>query len=442
MAKITLIGAGSVEFTRILLADLVAFPELSGTTIALHDINEDRLRTAERIARHTLEVTSAEFHVTSSLDRRRSLDGADFVVNEIQVGGLDATLRDFEIPKKYGLRQTIGDTIGVGGVFRGLRTIPVMIAIADDMADICPDALLLNYTNPMAMLVWAVSEGSRLKNVVGLCHSVQNTHEQLAEMVGIPADEIDYLTAGLNHQAFVLKFERNGENLYPLLDRAIEHDPDGLARRVRVEIYRQFGYFPTESSEHSSEYVPWFMSHDDQIERYRIPVDEYIRRSLENAQEYEDMKHRLDAGEGFEIQGEGELAPRYIHSILTGAERIEYGNVRNDGFIEDLPDGCCVEVPCKLDAGGVHPIAVPARPPQCAALNRTFLNVVDLTVRAALEQRRDYVYQAVMLDPNAGATLSLADIGVMVDDLIAAHGDLIPDGIARGPRRAAAAARA
>jgi alpha-galactosidase len=270
---------------------------------------------------------------------------------------------------------------------------------------------------------------------VGLCHSVQNTHDQLAELVGVPASEVEYLTAGLNHQAFVLKFERDGESLYPLLDRAIEQDPEGLGRRVRVEIYRRFGYFPTESSEHSAEYLPWFMSHDTQLERYRIPVDEYLRRSIENAQEYAELKRRMAAGEGFEIQGEGELAPRYIHSILTGTERIEYGNVRNDGLIEDLPDGCCVEVPCRVDATGVHPIAVPPRPPQCAALNRTFLNVVELTVRAAVEGRRDHVYQAAMLDPNTAATLTVADIHLMVDELIEAHGALIPDGIARGARR-------
>ncbi len=429
MTKISLIGAGSVEFTRILLADLAEFPELAGATIVLHDIDLERLDTARQIAAATNRATGANFPIEAHLDRRAALDGADFVINEIQVGGFAATLRDFEIPKRYGLRQTIGDTLGVGGIFRALRTIPVLLAIVQDIAELCPDATLLNYTNPMAMLMWAVAEAAPRVRSVGLCHSVQNTHEQLAEIVDVPADEVDFLTAGVNHQAFVLRFERDGENLYPLLDEAVQRDPDGIARRVRIELYRQFGYFPTESSEHSAEYVPWFMSHDDQLERYRIPVDEYIRRSRDNLDEYAEIKRKLAAGEALAILREGELAPRYIHSIVTGQERIEYGNVRNDGLIDNLPHGCCVEVPCRVDADGIHPIAVGALPPQCAALNRTFVNVAELTVRAALDGRRDHVYQAVMLDPNAGATLTIAQIHDMVDELIEAHGELLPAGI-------------
>jgi alpha-galactosidase len=432
MTKITIIGAGSVEFTRIIVADLVDFPELAGATIALHDIDPERLATAREIVEYTSRERSAGLQLETTVDRRRALDGADFVINEIQVGGLEATLRDFEIPKQYGLRQTIADTLGIGGIFRGLRTIPVIVAIADDMAQVCPGALLLNYANPMAMLTWAVYAGSAFTNVVGLCHSIQFTHLQLAEIVGVPVEEIDFTTAGLNHQAFVLRFERGGESLYPLLDQAIDRDPDGLGRRTRIELYRQFGHFPTESSEHSAEYVPWFMRHDDQLERYRIPVDEYVRRSYENLDEYAEIRRRLDAGEGFPIESESELAPRYIHSILSGTERLEYGNVRNDRLISSLPDGACVEVPCRVDADGVHPVPVGALPPQCAALNRTFLNVVELTVHAALEQRRDYVYQAALLDPNAGATLTVGQTRALVDELIDAHRDLLPEGIRRG----------
>jgi alpha-galactosidase len=436
MTNITLIGAGSVEFTQILLADLSDFPELAGTTIALHDIDEQRLDTAERLARYVTKETGAGFQIRAELDRRAALEGADFVVNEIQVGGFDATLRDFDIPGHYGLRQTIGDTIGVGGVFRGLRTIPVLVAIANDMLEVCPEAMLLNYANPMAMLPWAVWEGTELRSAIGLCHSVQNTHEQLAEIVGVPVDEIDYTTAGLNHQAFVLKFERDGEDLYPLLDEAIERDPEGLGRRVRIELYRSFGYFPTESSEHSAEYVPWFMRHDDQLERYRIPVDEYLRRSLENLDEYADVRRALHDGDAIPIEREGELAPRYIHSLVTGQPRVEYGNVRNEGLIDDLPHGCCVEVPCRVDGDGVHPIAIGSLPPQCAALNRTFVNVAQLTMRAALEESRAHVYQAVMLDPNAGATLTIEAIREIVDELIDAHGDLLPAGIRAGSKTA------
>ena len=429
MPRITLIGAGSVEFTRVLLSDLVDFPELTAATIVLHDIDAERLATAEQIARSINQTAGAHLQIEAHLERRPALEGADFVVNEIQVGGFDATLRDFEIPARYGLRQTIGDTLGVGGVFRGLRTIPVLLAIADDMAELCPDGILLNYANPMAMLPWAVWEGSRHPHVIGLCHSVQNTHEQLAEIVGVPVQEIDFLTAGLNHQAFVLRFEHDGEDLYGRLDEAIERDPEGLGRRVRIELYRRLGYFPTESSEHSAEYVPWFMRHDDQLERYRIPVDEYLRRSRENLEEYEDIRRQLAAGETLPLTPEGELAPRYIHSLVTGEPRIEYGNVRNDGLIDGLPPGCCVEVPCRVDADGVHPQRIGSLPPQCAAMNRTFVNVAELTVRAVLEERRDHVYQAVMLDPNAGATLTLDAIGSMVDELIEAHGELMPAGV-------------
>ncbi|MGZ4165120.1 MAG: alpha-galactosidase [Solirubrobacteraceae bacterium] len=432
--RITLIGAGSVEFTRILLADLSAFPELADATIVLHDINPERLATAEQIAVAANQAAGARFAIEAHLDRRAALDGAGFVINEIQVGGLEATLRDFEIPKRYGLRQTIADTLGVGGVFRALRTIPVVLAIADDMAQLCPGATLLNYTNPMAMLCWAVWASGRSTRIVGLCHSVQNTHEQLAEIVGVPEPEIEFLTAGVNHQAWVLRFARDGESLYPLLDDAIARDPEGLARRVRIELYRQFGHFPTESSEHSAEYLPWFMSHDDQLERYRIPVDDYIRRSEDNLREYEQIKRTLAAGEALPLLHEGELAPRYVHAMVTGAERVEYGNVRNDGLISNLPDGCCVEVPCRIDADGVHPIAVGALPPQCAALNRTMVNVAELTVSAALEGRRDQVYQAVLLDPNAGATLTIAQVHDMVDELIEAHGSLMPEGIGAAAR--------
>jgi alpha-galactosidase len=384
MATITLIGAGSVEFTRGLVADVVTAPELHGTTINLHDIDAERLSVAEALARKASDETGAGLTITAHLDRRAALDGADYVVNEIQVGGYAATLLDFEIPATYGLRQTIGDTIGIGGIFRGLRTIPVMVDIGRDMAEVCPGALLLNYTNPMAMIPWAVVAGSPFRGVVGVCHSVRDTHGFLADVVGVPQDEIEYLTAGFNHQAFVLRFERSatGENLYPLLDAAIAADPDGMGRRVRVELYRQIGFFPTESSEHSAEYVPWFMARDEMLERYRIPVDEYLRRSEENLAEYEALRRAVAAGTDLEIEPSHELASNIIQAIETDTPRVEYVNVMNDGLISNLPAECCVEVPARVDAGGVHPMAVGELPRACTALNRTFLNVVELTVAA------------------------------------------------------------
>ena len=435
MAKVAIIGAGSVEFTRNIVADLCSYRELHGSLrIALHDIDPERLTYAERAAHQIVAGYSAGYTVESHADRRPAFDGADYLINEIQVGGYQATLTDFEVPKKFGLRQTIADTIGIGGIFRGLRTIPVMVEMADEMSELCPGGLLLNYTNPMAMVPWGIYAGSSFTNVVGVCHSVRDTHSFLAKTVGIPQEHVRFLTAGFNHQAFVYVFEdkRTGEDLYPRLQAAFDADPEGLGRRVRVEIFRRFGYFPTESSEHSSEYVPWFLHDDEQISRYRILVDDYIYRSDENLREWAEVKRKLDAGEELEIELNSELAAEIVRAIETDVSREVYANVRNDGLIEGLPPEACVEVPVVADGSGVTPTRVGPIPPQTLALNRTFCNVVELTVHAALEQRRDMVYQAALMDPNTAATLTIAQIREMVDDLIEAHGDLIPEGIRRG----------
>jgi alpha-galactosidase len=444
MSRVTIIGAGSVEFTRNVVADLCSFAELAGSfTVALHDIDEDRLAYATRAAESIVRRTGAGHTVESFAERRPALEGADYTINEIQVGGYDATVKDFEIPNAFGLRQTIGDTLGIGGVMRGLRTIPVAIAIGDDMADVCPDATLLNYTNPMAMVPWGVYGGSRFDRVVGVCHSVRDTHAFLAATVGVPESDVAFRTAGFNHQAFVYEFRQRstGEDLYPRLREVIRADPEGLGRRVRVEVFKRFGYFPTESSEHTSEYLPWFLRRDEMIERYRILVDDYIFRSRENLRDWEETKAALDRGEELDIEPSSELASEIIRSLETGEPREVYGNVRNGGLIEGLPDDACVEVPCLVDKNGVQPTRIGRIPPQTLALNRTFLNVVELTVRAVIEDRRDLVYQAALVDPNAGATLMTEQIVEMVDRLIEAHGDLIPEGIRRG-RSTPAAARA
>jgi alpha-galactosidase len=428
MTRIAFVGAGSVEFTKDLLGDLLSFPELTDATIALHDIDRERLDAAEAMARWTASALGAPATIEAHLDRRAALAGCDHVINMIQVGGHAATLIDFDVPKRFGLRQTIGDTLGIGGIFRALRTIPVMQGIARDMFELCPDAWLLNYTNPMAMLCWSVYAGTPIKRVVGLCHSVQWTTRGLAELVGVPYEEVEYLGAGVNHQAWILQFRHQGRDLYPLLDEAIERDPE-LRRRVRVEMYRRLGYFPTESSEHSAEYLPWIMRSDEMIERFRVPVDEYVRRSEENLREYEAMRRTLAEGGSFEIERSLEYASLIIHSIATGEPRVIYGNVPNHGLISNLPLGACVEVPCLVDGNGVQPTAVGSLPPQLAALNRTFLNVCELTVRAALEGDRAHVVHAALLDPNASATLSPEQIERMVDALVAAHGDTLPEGI-------------
>jgi alpha-galactosidase len=429
--KVTFIGAGSVEFTRNVVTDLCGYAELSGELhLALHDISAERLGHAEVLARRIAEQTGSGATVTTSLDRLDALRDARYVINEIQVGGYDATRLDFDIPARYGVRQTIADTLGIGGIFRGLRTIPVVTGIANDMVQVCPDAYLLNYTNPMAMLPWAVYEGTAFRNVFGLCHSVRDTHGFLAGLVGLDPATVDFLTAGFNHQAFVLRFEAGGHSLYPRLTEVIDASPD-LQRRVRVELFRRFGYFPTESSEHSAEYVPWFMRHDGEIERFRIFVGDYLARSEENLREYESLQRQLDAGTPLDLAPTDELASQFIHSLETGTEREIYVNVRNGGLITSLPEQCCVEVPCQVGAGGARPRAIGALPPQLAALNRTFLNVVELTVRAALDGSREHVYQAALLDPNASATLTTAQTVAMCDDLLDAHKALLPPGLVR-----------
>jgi alpha-galactosidase len=435
MPRVAVIGAGSVEFTRNVVADLCSYPDLHGeVTLALHDIDEDRLEYAGRAVSSIVRRSNAGFGIETFLDRRAALHGIDVAINEIQVGGYEATRKDFEIPKAFGLRQTIGDTIGIGGIMRGVRTLPVMIGIGNDLHDVAPEATLLTYTNPMAMVPWSVYAGTPFRNVVGLCHSVRDTHEFLAETVGVPLDDVAFTTAGLNHQAFVLEFRRRStdEDLYPRLRDAVEADPEGLGRRVRVELFRRFGRFPTESSEHSSEYVPWFLRHDDEIERFRIPVDEYLRRSEENLEDLRRTKELLDRGEELEIEPTSELASEIIRSMHAGSPLETYVNVRNERLIDGLPEDACVEVPCDVDGKGIHPRRVGELPPQCLALNRTLVNVAELTVRAVLEGRRDLVVAAALLDPNTGATLTTSRTVEMVDRLIDAHGDLIPETIRGG----------
>ncbi|TDD79801.1 alpha-glucosidase/alpha-galactosidase [Actinomadura rubrisoli] len=430
MARIVFIGAGSVEFTKNVLSDLLTLPGLGSSTLVLHDIDAGRLATAESMANWMVAHLGAPAKVEAHTDRRAAVDGADYVINEIAVGGFAATRIDFEVPARYGLRQTIADTLGIGGIFRALRTVPVMVALGNDLAELAPDALLLNYTNPMTMIPRAVFEGTPFRNVVGICHSVRDTQARLAGLVGVPVEDVAFVTAGVNHQAFVLRFERDGVDLYPRLAEVIDADP-ALRRTVRAEVFTRFGHFPTESSLHGSEYLPWFLRHDDQVEHFGIQVGAYLEWSRENLDTYEETRRRLAAGEGVEVEPMSELASEIIHSIETGTRRIVHGNVRNDGLIANLPADACVEVPCVVDRSGVRPTRIGAMPPQLAALNRTFLNVGELTVRAALEGRRDHVHHAAMLDPNAAATLTLPQIHDLVEDMITAHGDALPEGVRR-----------
>ncbi|MFI6072007.1 alpha-glucosidase/alpha-galactosidase [Actinoplanes sp. NPDC051343] len=427
MTVIAFLGAGSVVFTRELLADILSFDELRDVTIALHDIVPERLETAELIARRTADQLGAKPVITASLDRRQALEGADFVINSIQVGMYEATVRDFEIPAKFGLRQTIADTLGVGGIFRALRTFPVLDGIAADMLEICPDAWLLNYTNPMAMNIGYLAATAPKLKAVGLCHSVFWTVHDLCELLGVPLDEVDYSGAGVNHQAWLLRFEHRGESLYPKLDELLEKEPE-MRRRVRMDMYKRLGYFPTETSEHSSEYVPWYLHHDEEISRLRIPVGDYLRISKENVDEYHATRESLLRGEPLDVSRDAtEYAPQVIHSMVTGTMRRIHANVANRGLITNLPEGYAVEVPCVVDRLGVRPEQVGALPLQCAAVNRAFVSTGQLTVQAAITGDKRMVRQAAMIDPNTAATVTADQIWEMCDELTAAHGDLMPE---------------
>jgi alpha-galactosidase len=426
--KITFIGAGSTVFARNLLGDILGHEELATSEISLFDIDGPRLATSELVARRVADALDAPAKISATTDRRAALDGADYAINMIQVGGYEpCTVTDFEVPKRFGLRQTIADTLGIGGIMRGLRTIPVMLEMAADMHEVCPDVWFLNYTNPMAMNCRAMTRATEIRTV-GLCHSVQGTAFELSLDLGVPYREIDYVAAGINHMAFYLRFERDGEDLYPRLrERAASGRlPDG--NRVRYEMLKHLGYFVTESSEHFAEYVPWFIKRDrpDLIERFNVPLDEYPRRCISQIEGWEAERERLESGGPIEVRPSFEYAATIIRSIETGKPRVIYGNMPNQHLIDDLPSGCTVEVPCLVDGNGVQPTRIGALPPQLAALIRTNVNVQELTVEAALTGSREHVYHAAMLDPHTAAELDLEQIRALVDALLDAHGDWIP----------------
>ena len=427
ITTITFLGAGSVVFTRELMSDLLGFTDLGPLHISLHDINPERLETAVAIANATASQLGRTVTVTSSLDRRAALVGAHYVINSIQVGMHEATVRDIEIPASFGLRQTIADTIGVGGIFRALRTFPVLEGIARDILEICPDAWLLNYTNPMAMNIAYLQAIAPSLKVLGLCHSVYWTVRGLCEVIDVPFDEVSYWSAGVNHQAWVLRWERNGESLYPLLDAKIAGDPE-LRRRVRVDMYRKLGYYPTETSEHSSEYVPWYLKHDEEVERLRIAVSGYIGISEDNLREYQETRAALAAGEPLAMDRDStEYAPQVIHSMETGTKRTIFANVANHGYITNLPNTYAVEVPTAIDDMGAHPIYVGDLPLQCVALNRSFVSVGELTVQAAVTGNPTLIRNAAMVDPNTAATLTVDQIWELCNALTTAHGDLLAE---------------
>ena len=449
MAKIAIIGAGGYVFPLRLVGDLLSFPELRDITLSLMDVDPGRAERTAVAARALVAHHGFPTRIETTTDRRQALAGAKYVIVTFQVGGIEAYRLDVTIPRRYGLDQTVGDTLGPGGVFRFLRSAPAYQAIAADMSELCPDALLINYANPMAMNCWLLN---RLGvNTVGLCHSVQGTSRMLARHLDVPYGEVRFLAAGINHQAWFTEFRRGDEDLYPRLREVMKQrhlprrDASGLAadrgehsdasrgasvyeggiERVRTEIMAAFGYFHTESSHHASEYLPYFRKNPEL-------VDDFIRRRWDY---YEICAAHDESGRTNKLLDtlKAELTPSVeygaliVASMETGQPRVIYGNVDNRNLIPNLPANCCVEVPCLVDANGIQPTTVDPLPPQCAAVNRTNINVQGLAVDAVLSENREHVYHAVMLDPLTGAILTLEQIRAMVDELIEAENEWLPE---------------
>lgn len=432
--KITFLGAGSTVFARNVLGDVMQTDVLRDSEIALYDINPERLDDSFRILSNINKNSNdnrAELKTFCGLDElKASLEGADFVVNAVQVGGFDpGTIRDFEIPKKYGLRQTIADTIGVGGVFRALRTIPVMQQFADAIEEVCPDAWLLNYSNPMSILTGYMQRYTKVKTV-GLCHSVQVVARELVKGVGLEyTDDITSKVAGINHMAWLLEIKKDGVDMYPeIKQRSLDgHVPDG--DRVRHDLMQRFGYYITESSEHNSEYHPYYIKdkYPDLIERYNIPLDEYIRRCIRQIDEWTSMRDSLVDDPDLTHERSHEYASYIMEAMATDKPYKIGGNVLNTGLITNLPQNACVEVPCLVDASGITPTYVGDLPEMQAALNRTNVNVHLLTIQASRTLKKEDVYAAVSMDPHTASELSLDDIRAMCDELFEAHSDMMPE---------------
>jgi alpha-galactosidase len=447
--KITFIGAGSSVFMKNIVGDILQRPALAGATIRLMDINPKRLEESEIIAKKLIATLGVSAAVETYSNQRQALDGTNFVVVCFQIGGYEpSTVIDFDVPKKYNLRQTIADTLGVGGIMRGLRTVPHLWSICEDMMQVAPDAIMLQYVNPMAINTWAISEKYPAIKQVGLCHSVQGTAMELAHDLGIPYEEIRYRSAGINHMAFYLKFEHRQadgtyKDLYPELHRAYREGrapkPGWNPRcpnKVRYEMMTRLGYFVTESSEHFAEYTPYFIKEgrEDLIEKFGIPLDEYPKRCVEQIANWKRTSEEYRSADRIEVKQSKEYASSIVNSVWTGEPSVIYGNLRNNGVITSLPNNAAVEVPCLVDDNGLQPTYIGDLPPQLTALIRTNINVQELTVRALMDENPEHIYHAAMMDPHTAAELDLEQIWAVVDDLREAHGDMLPEW-ARGTRK-------
>jgi alpha-galactosidase len=435
MAKITLIGAGSYVFTRNLCNDILLTPALQDSEITLMDIDPVRLAQARDLVQHLVSKRGLKAKITATLDRKEAVMGADYVITTFQQGGLEAYALDIDIPLQFGVGQCVGDTLGPGGVFRALRTIPVLLDLCDEMDDLAQDALLINYVNPMAANCWAVSAGSG-RPFVGLCHSVQGTSEMLAKWAGVPYSEVNYLCAGINHQSFFLELRRGKQDIYPAIWKAIEDPAIYGSEPVRIELMKYFGYFVTESSGHASEYAPYFrktarMIDEELVPAFKSPGDSwfdygrtggYLRHCQQTARNLAgEFQGVLDGVSSLAETPSHEYGAAIIAAMETNLPARVNGNVPNYGVITNLPEGCTVEAPCLVDASGIQPVVVGDLPPQLAALNRTNINVQELTVEAALSGSIDAVYHAVMLDPLTAAVCTLPQIHAMVTEMLQAQ---------------------
>jgi alpha-galactosidase len=427
MIKVAMIGAGSVVFSKNLTGDILSFPEFRDATFSYMDIDAERLEVGANLCGKVAKTLGANPTIEATQNRREALAGADFVINMVQIGGFNSTLVDFEIPRKYGLNFTIADTTGPGGLFRALRTYPMLKGLVEDMMEVCPKAVLLNYSNPMSMNMQTITRNSNIQ-AVGLCHSVQGTFNQIMGNIGEKPEEVAFVCAGINHMAFYLKIEKNGVDLYPRLFEAMDDPKVFDTNRVRYELMRRLGYFITESSEHNAEYSPYFIPHGaEMIARYNVPIDEYLRRCDGIVDEFERMQKFSRSEEPMEFRKSHEYGSTIIHSLVTGTPAVVYGNMPNKGAISNLPDDAIAEVPTLVDRAGLQFTKVGALPPQLVGYMMPHVTQHELFIRAAQEGRRDHVYQACMFDPLTAATLTLDQIVEMCDELIAGHADFLPD---------------
>jgi alpha-galactosidase len=449
--KITFIGAGSSVFMKNIVGDILQRQALAAAEIRLMDINPQRLAESEIIAGKLIQTLGGKASIKTFSNQREALDGTDFVVVCFQIGGYDpCTITDFEVPKKYNLRQTIADTLGIGGIMRGIRTVPHLWSICEDMLQVAPNAIMLQYVNPMAINTWAIGAKYPTIKQVGLCHSVQGTASELARDLDIPYEELRYRAAGINHMAFYLNFEHRQpdgsyKNLYPDLVKGYRegrfpkpsHWNPRCPNKVRYEMLTRLGYFVTESSEHFAEYTPYFIKEgrEDLIEKFGIPLDEYPKRCVEQIARWNKEAETYKTANTIEVKESHEYASEIVNSVVTGQPSVIYGNIVNKGYIPQLPAGCAVEVPTLVDSNGLQPTVVTDIPPQLIGLIRTNVNVQELTVAALMTENREHIYHAAMLDPHTAAELDLEQIWNLVDDLLIAHGDWLPEWARLAPKQ-------